>query len=132
MGYMSTSQVPPEIVFHRCIQKLSEPRYRGKEDLDRLAEPKLTELFKNIQDALTRNLNEEPNVPEHLDCRPFHLDYVQTDMVNALAFRCDGYSFIGITMPLVYHYLRTMFEVGTNGNDQNGVGGPCEYPFGRG
>jgi hypothetical protein len=45
-------------------------------------------------------LNEKQNVPEHVDHPPFHFDYVDSSVPNALAFRYEGYSFIGITSAL--------------------------------
>jgi hypothetical protein len=46
--------------------------------------------------------NEKRGVPEHVEHPPFHVDYVDSDVQNALAFRDEDYSFIGITVPLIY------------------------------
>lgn len=46
--------------------------------------------------------NEKQGVPEHVEHPPFHVDYVDADIQNAIAFRYDDYSFIGITVPLIY------------------------------
>lgn len=55
-----------------------------------------------VKDALNGGLNEEYRDPRHADCRPFHFDYIESTVPNARAFRYRGYSFIGITIPLVY------------------------------
>jgi hypothetical protein len=46
--------------------------------------------------------NEKQDVPEHVDHPPFYVDYVDSSVQNALAFRHEGYSFIAITVPLIY------------------------------
>ena len=59
-------------------------------------------LLASIQDGLNEALrNEKKNVPEHVDHPPFHFDFVDSSIPNALAFHFEGFSFIGITMPLV-------------------------------
>jgi len=95
--------LPPEVLFHRYFQELGpleREKYRGKHDLKGLEsfEP----LLVAIQEALNEGLNEEHEAPQHLNCRPFHFDYIDSTVQNARAFRYSGYSFIGITMPLVY------------------------------
>jgi len=45
--------------------------------------------------------HENTKIPEHVDHDPFHFDYVDSDEPNALAFCSDGYSFIGVTIPLL-------------------------------
>jgi len=56
----------------------------------------------SIQEALNEALrNEKKNVPEHVSHPPFHFDYVDSIVPNALAFRFEDWSFIGITMALV-------------------------------
>jgi len=97
--------LPPEVLFHRYFQELSlfwREKYRGKHDLERLEPPELRPLLVAIQGALNDGLNEEHAVREPVDCAPFHFDYIDSTVPNALAFRHDDYSFIGITIPLVY------------------------------
>ncbi len=54
---------------------------------------------KTLNEALR---NEKKNVPEHVEHPPFHFDFVDSTIPNALAFRYEGFSFIGVTMPLIY------------------------------
>jgi len=97
---------PPEVLFHRFFQiELSglEDRqtYKGKQDLD-LLQPTVRSLLVVIQNSLNEALlNEKRNVPEHVDHPPFHFDYIDSNIPNAVAFRYEGYSFIGITMALI-------------------------------
>jgi hypothetical protein len=75
--------------------------YRGKADLDRplpIALP--ATLLRALQEMLNTALAKaDTNVETHVEHDPFHLDYVDADEANAIAF-CDGsYSFIGITLP---------------------------------
>ena len=97
--------LPPEVLFHRYFQELGpfdRKKYRGKHDLERLEPPELRPLLVAIQGALNEGLNEEDAVRVPVDCGPFHFDYIDSTVPNALAFRHDDYSFIGITITLVY------------------------------
>ena len=96
--------IPPEVVFHLFFQTLSpsdRERYLGKHDLSGL-DPGFDALLLAIQDAWVEGLKNERPVPEHVDHPPFHLDYVDSNIPNALAFRYEGYSFIGITISLIF------------------------------
>jgi hypothetical protein len=63
----------------------------------------LREHLRLIQETFNEALrNEKQGVPEHVDHPPFHVDYVDSSIQNALAFRYEDYSFIAITVPLIY------------------------------
>jgi hypothetical protein len=53
----------------------------------------------NLNDALR---NERQDVPEHVPRPPFHMDFIDSDDANALAFTEGDYSFIGITVALIH------------------------------
>jgi hypothetical protein len=94
---------PPEVVFDRCLRAgnaSSREQYKGKHDLEGLP-PRFKPLLLALQEALNRALSNEQQVPEHVSHPPFHVDYVDSGTVNALAFQCGGYSFIGLTIGLV-------------------------------
>jgi hypothetical protein len=97
--------IPPEILFHRFFQTLSSPQreiYKGKEDLERLRQPTTRSLLIAIQTEFNEALrNEKKDIPEHVDHPPFHVDYIESEVQNALAFRYEGFSFIGITSALI-------------------------------
>jgi hypothetical protein len=107
--------VHPEILFDRYFQekypykpplrpeKDSDRRpYRGRHDLSGLP-PMVQEQLRDIQAILNEALrNEKQGVLEHVDHPPFHVDYVDSSIPNALAFRYEGYSFIAITIPLIH------------------------------
>ena len=95
----------PDIVFHRYFSTLSSEQrktYRGKLDL---AKPSLTEfeqLLVDIQDVLNESLREaNTDVGHHVEHPPFHVDYIDSDFEKAIAFRHEGFSFIGLTEPLI-------------------------------
>ena len=70
--------------------------------MDRLpGEPLPVKLLEDLQVMLNTALAAEKHVPDHVDHDPFHFDYVDSADPNALAFCCDGYSFIGVTIPLL-------------------------------
>jgi hypothetical protein len=96
--------IPPEISFDRYFRGLrpsEQGAYEGKYDLDTVENPNLKDALLRLQRGLNFALGNERSVPEHRDHPPFHMDYVKSDYVNALAFRHDGYSFVGLTMPLI-------------------------------
>jgi len=111
---MFSMAVPPEISFSRYFQERfpyipplrpedPDPRlFRGRDDLSGLP-PTLQEQLRRIQETFNEALrNEKQGVPEHVDHPPFHVDYVDSSIQNAIAFRYEGYSFIAITIPLIY------------------------------
>lgn len=106
--------IPPEVAFSRYFQenypyvapvRPEDPdrrRFRGKHDLRGLPTT-LQEQLRLIQDTFNIALsNERQGVVGHVDHPPFHIDYVDSDEENAFAFRYGGYSFIAITLPLIY------------------------------
>ena len=106
--------VPPEVVFSRYFQERfpyippvrpEDPDlrpYRGRNDLSGLP-PIVQEQLRTIQETFNEALRtEKQGVPEHVDHPPFHVDYVDSSIQNALAFQYGGYSFIAITVPLIY------------------------------
>src|ERR1700682_640643 len=98
--------MPPEVLFHRYFQRkelspADRQAYKGKKDLNTL-DPTFGSLLASIQDALNAALhNEKKNVSGHASHPPFHFDFVDSTVPNALAFRFEDCSFIGITIPLV-------------------------------
>src|ERR1019366_9719159 len=96
---------PPEDVFDEAFQRCcpeERKRYRGRDDLSKVPPP-VRDQLRLIQKTFTEALrNERRDVPEHVDHPPFHVDYVESSIPNALAFRYEDYSFIDITVALVY------------------------------
>jgi hypothetical protein len=99
------ASLPPEVLFHRFFQRLRQrdrDLYRGKAALDHLpGGPLPIELLENVKAMFNLALAAEKEVPQHAAHDPLYFDYVDSDEPNALAFCCDGYSFIGVTIPLL-------------------------------
>lgn len=96
--------IPPEVSFDRYFRGLTPSEvntYQGKHDLEGLGVPNLKEILLKLQRGFNFALANERHVPEHRNHPPFHVDYIKSDIPNALAFRHDGYSFIGLTIPLI-------------------------------
>jgi|ERR1035437_2387400 hypothetical protein len=95
----------PEEIFDEAFQRSSpeeQKYYRGRHDLSGLPTV-VRDQLRLIQETFTEALrNEKQDVPEHVAHPPFHVDYVDSSIPNALAFRYGDYSFIGITIPLIY------------------------------
>jgi len=75
--------------------------YRGKQDIEAISNASLREILLRLQSGLNFALANERAVPEHRDHPRFHVDYVRSEHVNALAFRHEDYSFVGLTIPLI-------------------------------
>jgi hypothetical protein len=107
--------IPPEVLFHRFFQTFSgedSQKYKGKADLDRLQQPTVQSLLVAIQKQFNEALREEKkDVPEHVDHPPFHFDYIDSSTPNALAFRYEGYSFVGITIALIHTLWDVCFRL---------------------
>lgn len=96
--------IPPEAAFDRYLRSQNGENlknYPCKYDLDQLDSGALKELLLGLQSVFNRSLASEQPVPEHRDHPPFHVDYIKSTKAGAIAFRHDGYSFIGITIPLI-------------------------------
>jgi hypothetical protein len=105
--------IPPEVLFDRFFgaDNAGNTRnlYRGKHGLSGLEPPELEPLLVEIQAVLIEALNSEPSITDHPSLDPFHVDYVDSAVPNALAFGSDGYAFIGITISLIYAMWDTCF-----------------------
>jgi hypothetical protein len=103
----------PEDAFHNCLQRCDDGvvrdgmfvrSYRGRQEL---AELELMSLLATIKTTMNVALAGRKRLAEHFDDLPFHFDYIESDLSNALAFRDDSYAFIGVTIPLVTQMLET-------------------------
>jgi len=106
--------IPPEVLFHRYFQELrpeDRQNYKGKYDLDKLEPPEFQSLLVAIQEALNETLNYEQPIPEHVAHPSFHFDYVDCPFPDAIAFRWKDYSFIGITVELIYQLWETCVQM---------------------
>jgi N6-adenosine-specific RNA methylase IME4 len=98
---------PPEVIFDRHLRNLrnraDRARYRGKADLDRVPDGQLpVTLLREIQVILNDALRAENEaMPHHVPHDPFHFDYVISDEENAITVCTHGYSFIGVTLPMI-------------------------------
>jgi hypothetical protein len=101
------SDIPPEVLFHRYFQTPTSPRdYRGKLDIE--TQPlNVRAALADIQNSHNKAFSEEKNDRNHANHSPFHFDYIDSSCENALAFRYEGYSFIGITVGLIRRVSET-------------------------
>jgi hypothetical protein len=94
----------PEEVFDEAFANCSpedRKHYKGRHDLSGLP-PEVQKQLRLFQAVFNESLKNEKPVAEHVAHPPFHVDYVTSDVQNALAFQYGAYSFIGITVPLIY------------------------------
>lgn len=91
--------IPADVIFHRYLQQQSNSvraHYRGKYDLSGASISDFQSLLLLLQIALNEALAQpDKNVPHHFPCLPFHVDYIDADVENAIAFQYEDYSFIG-------------------------------------
>jgi hypothetical protein len=113
--------IPAEVAFDRYLR--NHTPYLGKQDLDRLAQQELGSLLAVIQRVLNEALfNEKRDVPEHVDHPPFHLDYIDAAGSNAHAFNTEEYSFIGLTIRLIYDFGDLCVRLSNSGQISNTLG----------
>jgi hypothetical protein len=75
--------------------------YKGRARLDQLTGRTLPAgLLADIRKSLGEALTLAKADPAHYSHDPFHLDYIDSEEPNALAFCYGGYAFIGVTIPL--------------------------------
>lgn len=75
--------------------------YKGRQDLD-LLQPEVRSFLGSIQAILNEELrNEKEGVTGHVDYPSLHFDFVDSSVPNAVAFRFQDFSFIGVTLGLV-------------------------------
>jgi hypothetical protein len=93
--------VPPEIIFDRYIRNKRIPRYQGKANLLLIEDPATRDLLEETQRTINdvyaaqRGSTLAPGTPPTL-----HFDYVDSGVVNAIAFQDEGCAFVGLTLPL--------------------------------
>ena len=96
-------RLPGEMFEEACQRFPPEEKqyYKGRHDLSGLP-PVIRDQLRFIQETFTESLgNEKQDVPGHVDHSPFHVDYVDSSVPNAIVFPFGGYSFIGVTIPLI-------------------------------
>jgi hypothetical protein len=102
---------PPEVVFNRFLRNKLPPNerrfYKGKLDLDAISDPGVREMLVGFQEGFLEALRSRPEQPEYVPHSPIHFDYVESTVSNALAFRTDGFSFVGVTLPLIVELMLT-------------------------
>src|SRR4051794_39722802 len=94
--------LPPEVLFHRYFQTLSPAQrelYSGKIDLEFFSSDVLpAAVLVELQALWNEALNRER---DGVDQPAFHFDYIESKIPNAISFTPEGYSFIGMTVPLL-------------------------------
>ena len=97
--------IDPELIFHRYFSSLNptaQSHFRGKYDLTKPSRTDFDRLLVDLKDSINDSLNSPIDKTRHQSVSPqFHFDYIDSDLEHAMAFRHDGYSFIGVTEPLV-------------------------------
>jgi hypothetical protein len=95
-----------QVAFDAAIKRGSNALYTGIADIEEMRGSlapdeivdRLIEIRQLYNDALAV---EGQTVTGHAPHKPFYLDYIYSNVSNALAIPDDNYSFIGVTLPLV-------------------------------
>jgi hypothetical protein len=95
----------------------------GKADVDALR-PDLADALRTIQARYNIGLRGKLNNPDHAGMPPFHLDYVDSSVENALAFSDECYCFIGVTVPLVQRMWGLSLRLGASERVERIIGVP--------
>ena len=98
---------PIQVAFDLAVKARRNFDYRGIANLEELRGrdpergPQLDQLIQ-LRDSFNAALAVEgQNIIGDAPHAPFYLDYLDSDKSNALAFKTEHYSFIGVTLPLV-------------------------------
>jgi hypothetical protein len=81
------------------------PVFRGRQNLAELEGEDLKDLLITLRNSFNVGLTQHKRVAEHIDDLPLYLDFIDSDISNAVAFRDDSFAFIGITVPLIRELL---------------------------
>src|ERR1035437_5766947 len=99
---------PKQIAFDTAVKARNNFLFRGIANLDELRErdaslspliDQLIEIRQTFNDALAV---EGQNIIGDAPHAPLYLDYIDSAISNALAFKDADHSFIGVTVPLVF------------------------------
>src|SRR3981081_2953177 len=109
---------PPEVLFDRyirnCLPLTMRESYKGRLDLDidLLSKyPEMRDILVAVQEGCELKLRDTPERPGEVRYQPIHLDFIDSADVNAMAFRYEGFSFIGITFGMVVKLLKTCIQL---------------------
>lgn len=104
------SSLPPEVVFHRYLTRLPAYRrevYRGRSDLSKFPKQELVPVFEAIKDEINALWREHAARIQSPDGEVrLHLDYIDSNDVNAITFYDEGIHFVGITEEMLLHFTR--------------------------
>jgi hypothetical protein len=97
---------PPEVAFDRFLRNTLSPSqrqiYKGKLDLDTISHPPgMREMLVAFQEGFLQMLRDTPERADHVAHPPIYFDYIDAAVPNALAFRDEDFSYVGITLPLI-------------------------------
>ena len=104
---MPSSLTPQQIAFDTAVKAWSNFDYRGIADLEELrnsdpARGSQIDQLIEIRESFNASLAVEgQNIIGDAPHAPFYLDYLDSEVSNALAFKDEHHSFIGVTIPLV-------------------------------
>jgi len=88
--------------------------YKGRLDLDidLLSQyPEMRNILVAVQEGFQLKLRDTPERHGEVPYQPLHLDFIDSGDVNAMAFRYEGFSFIGVTLGLVVKLLKTCIQL---------------------
>jgi hypothetical protein len=100
-----------EIQFHRYFSRLPHPDrvcYKGRLELDRFEPRDMSEALASIRDQINGRFETNmQRVVTPSGSTLLYMDYVESDVINALAFQSNGIYFIGITSRMLQHFIET-------------------------
>jgi hypothetical protein len=101
----------PEIAFHRYFGRLTgsdRDRYRGRLDLDQFDPRELSTALEQIRDEINSRFDANVKSIRSPDgAATLYMDYVDSEVKNALAFQNEGIYFIGITAAMLKQFVAT-------------------------
>lgn len=98
-----------EVLFHRYFSTLTEPdknRYKGRLDLDAFEPNELRTAFEQIRAEInSRFVENSQRIMGPSGAVSVYMDYIDSDVINALAFHFQGVYFVGITRRMLRQFV---------------------------
>jgi len=107
--------VPPEVIFDRYIRN-KIPHYQGKANLVLIEDRVTRDLLDDTQRTIKEVYAAQGGSIFVRGTRPaLHFDYVNSSVVNAIAFQDEGCAFVGLTLALFNEVGQTCQLLVTSG-----------------
>src|SRR5712671_5076804 len=101
--------IPPEIIFDRAVRK-TRKQYQGKQDFEKLPDG-LRQLVIDLHQHMNNTYKMQQTQVEANGYEELYFDFIESDIVNALAFTAEGLALIGVTAGFIHRANSTLYTL---------------------